>query len=386
MLTSQKRVGSSSTTLLQELRDKLTDRNHKLANLASDFDLASVDRGGISVEHLKCSIITSACKRAAKFNEIARSGCGGGGTGASQSAAIELPSEEVIKNLLVLVCDAVGRTESFEAILWFCVHVQRAPFSTMTDHEHYISLLNGAVEAIQSSSANHSHQQVLERVLKTVGDIACNDLPQDLKLALVQFLGIEDVNDWQKHITRQKIKAIDMKSYYLSTRIYGWSSADTIYLNSDHRLLQEVFCAASSSAAGDFDIAEFVLETLVLHEGSHCIVRERAMLAGNDPTLYSTPTASADLNLKVQCELVKNCVREAGRVAEAVLLGGFMNLDALWGRKELYHGILKRPIVSLHGLCSSCSKDKALSILPLSDPTKVPEMGLSCCGDLFPFM
>ena len=93
-----------ATTQLQELREKLTGSNYKLANLASDFDLPSFDSGGISVEHLKCSIIISTCRLASKFNAISHSDGEGGGASGTINRVIELPCEDVIRDLLIQVC------------------------------------------------------------------------------------------------------------------------------------------------------------------------------------------------------------------------------------------------------------------------------------------
>ena len=400
-----------------ELKQRLIDRNSKLADVALDFhssDLssASISRERISLEHLKCSIVISACARASKFNDAARNGeltadfdtiggstvgVGSGGRGADgtkRTSNIELPSESFIKELLVNVCDACERDESSEAILWLCVHIQRAPFLRMSEHKDYILSFASGVDALANASTNHGYQDILDRVLKTTSDILVNELPADLKSAFVRFLDLEELSDWTRHMTSLKIRAININSYRLSSSIYGWSSSDAIYFNSDHTLLRDVLTTLSltresrapeaTTVMYEIDIAESILEVLALHEGTHCVARKLALENDEDPTLFSTPTKTKDISLTVSCDLVRKCVQETGRFAESVLLGGFLNLDELWSGKVL-HKQLKKPIIPLHGLCPACLKDKAVTGLPLLDPETLPEMAFCCSGKVIPW-
>ena len=384
-----------------------------------------MDTGNTSVDHLKYSILLSAFKKRASLYNTSIQGStsaitnldGEVGIGSGSSAVesqtkqlnIVLPAESFIKNLLVNICDAENQTDSLEAVLWLCIHIQRAPFLRVKDHEHYLSMLFGVKKALKSASVNHAHQTVLNRVLVTVANCACQDLKFDLQAALVQFLNIDDIGDWKKHLETLKVKVINAISPYLMHRIYGWSSSDTIYLTEDHAILEEVLSSVSARnseevfevASGsklqatedtkEVDTAELILEALILHEGSHCIARKRAMETAKDPTLYSTQISvskiSDSMKLSVSCDFVRNCVPETGRVAESILLGGFLDLDSLWASREMYGGLLVKPRpIPLHGLCSACFKDMAVTGLPLTDPKSVSEMGFSCCSEVITFM
>jgi hypothetical protein len=376
---------TSATGLLHELKSMLLDQNFKLADLSSDFIPPSLNDGKVCVDHLKCSVIVSACTRALKFRNIDQSNAPASTeqSDAKSSSALLLPSESIIKNLLVEVCDAGGIEDSaLEAVLWLCVHAQRVPVLAWIDHNHYMLLLYGVVEALKSSSVNHSHQQAMDRVIDSIGSTTFHDIQEDLKQALAYCLQIDGFDQWKKSIENLKIKAINIESPNLLVRVYAWSSSDTIYLSANHYMINQVLLAEGTNK-----VADLILECLAINEGSRCIARKHAIENGKDPTLYSTPSSFSPGQTAASCEFVKNCVREPGRIAESVLFGGFLNLETLWAIRLHYAAMLATPrSIPLHGLCSVCSKEMAGTELPLLDPKNVSEIGFSCCKHYIEFM
>ncbi len=81
-----------ATELLHELKRMLLDQNFKLADLSSDVIPPSLYDGKVCVDHLKCSIVVSACTRAFKYRNVDQSNAPAS-TDTKSSTARLLPSE-----------------------------------------------------------------------------------------------------------------------------------------------------------------------------------------------------------------------------------------------------------------------------------------------------
>jgi hypothetical protein len=360
-----------ATNLLREIENVLRRNGSKLIDLPRDVVVLDHPKQDVTSAHLKCSIVVTASTRAKNHFDI---------TGKD-----ELDDEEFIKELLLEVVGFDLDTSPQGAalgILWLCLHVQKIQYLTVEDHENYLCLFSEGVVSLRSAAIETEFQHILLPALQKVSEMTPRGLDSELKGVFLSTLNIHDVDDIKENLLALKVKAVNINTPVLSGQVLGWSSSDTIYICSDHKIVRDSLNAIKSNQS--LPHAERVIETLVCHEGGHCVVRKRARECGQDPTLFSTPSSGLqNVTSTSKCASLTQCGLETGYILETVVFGAVVDLSKLWGLRRKYPLADFQP----HALCRSCctpgNKFPSLPVLELKD---IPTMGFSCSQRLRMFM
>ena len=361
-----------ATNLLREIEIILRSNGSKLIDLPRDVVVLDHSEQDVTSAHLKCSIVVTASIRAKNHFDV---------TGND-----ELDDEDIIKELLLEVVGFdVDKSPQGAAmgILWLCLHVQKSQYLTDEDHENYLLLFSEGVVSLKAAVIETEFEHILLPALQKVSEMTLRGLDQELKGVVLSTLNIHDIDDLKENLLALKVTAINVNTPVLSGQVFGWSSSDTIYICSDHKIVRESLNAIKSNQC--LPHAERVIETLVCHEGGHCVVRKRARECGEDPTLFSTPSSGLrNVTSTSKCASLTQCGLETGYILETVVFGAVVDLSKLWGLRRKY------PLAGNfqpHGLCRSCCTPQTKFLaLPVLDSKDIPRMGFSCSRRLRVFM
>jgi hypothetical protein len=353
---------------LNEIQTTLRCKDSKLMNLPQDAVILDNSSGDISLAHLKCSIVVTACSRAKKRFD--------------QTIKFILEDEDRIKEYLLQVIGVDEReNDTLPGILWLCLHIQKSQFSTEEDHARYIDMFSEVVKSLKTATLELNFQPILANALEKVSEIPLMELDHELTSILLKILNIDDVDDLKENLRALKIKAININTAYLPQleSVMGWSSSGKIFISSCHGVLRDAFSAIKS---GDFvTLAEFIIESLVFNEGRRCVALKRARERGHDPTLLSTPSPGLNSAASTsKCRSLHLCRLDAGRMLETVVFGAVLDPVALWVSRRKFPAAGR---VLLHGLCRWCQVRGSKSVaLPIAGSKGTPALGFSCSGRL----
>ena len=196
-------------------------------------------------------------------------------------------------------------------------------------------MFSDAIESLDRAKSEIEFQSMLERALERVSEIPLTELDSRLKSILKNALNLHDVDDLRENLRALKVKAISINTPELSQAVMGWSSSDTIYICSDHRIIKDVLDTIKAGCSVPHAI--IIIDSLVYHEGGHCVARRRARECGNDPTLYSTPSSSLNNSTSTSgCPSVIQCGLETGYILETIVLGAVLDPVTLWVSKKKF--------------------------------------------------
>ena len=370
--------------MLSALLSKLQDRNVRLAQLIGE-KVGHFETFGdvVSNDSLKCELIFAASSRALRCVKATMTvdeaklldSCSiketravlhkispANGFGMTDHSD-QLLQEGVVKELLLKLCNAEDGNDCITAILWLALHVQEAPYSTKSENQEYLNHLKGCVGALQNATIQSSYQPSLEKVLKDVGEMNLNDLSYEMQHVLSTVLGLQGVDSWKANIAHFKVKAIKVSNFFLGMRVLGWSSSDTIYINSSDGTLGAVL---ASHADGSSDVARFILTALVARQAGYCLARARNCAierrSGQAPERNSGVDFS-DIS-SCACASLLGCGLETGNLVECILFGGLVDSESLWLFRRRCAFLALHNGIRVHALCPSCNS------CPSSDPNK----------------
>jgi hypothetical protein len=348
---------------MKEIKSMLQCDNLKLIDLPQDTVIIDNSSGDISLAHLKCSIAVTAGTRAKKHFD--------------QTGKPDLDDEDLIKDYLLQIIGVDEmENEALAGILWLCLHIQKCKVLTDEDHRQYYAMFSDVITSLKTATVEPDFQSILASALEKVSEISLIELDHGLTTTLLKTLNIDDVDEMTYHLRALKIKAININNTYLSQSVMGWSSSGEIFICSDHKTVRD---AINSIKDGEsIPQAKIIIESLVLHEGGHCVARNRARECSNDPTLFSTPSSGiSSVTSTSKCPSVNQCGIETGYILETIVFGAVLDPVMLWAsRRKFPSGAEDLP---LHGLCRWCGVRGTKSVaLPITESKDTPTLGFSC--------
>jgi hypothetical protein len=363
-----------ATDLLKEIQIILRCETSKLIDLPQEIVVIDNNIGDVTLAHLKCSIAVTAGTRAHKHYD--------------QTGKSDLDDEDHIKKFLlqVIAVDEEGN-DALAGILWLCLHIQKSPISTEEDHQHYYAMFSDFITSLKDATVEPEFQSILASAVERVSEISLTNLDRGLTTTLLKTLNIDDVEDLQHNLRALKIKAININTSYLPylSDVMGWSSSGEIYICSDHKTVRYALKAIKD---GEFvPQAKLIVDSLVLHEGGHCVARKRARECGNDPTLFSTPsTRIKSLTSSSKCLSINQCGIETGYLLETIVFGAVLDPVMLWASRQKFPEGAEYFKLPLHGLCRTCGVQGIHSAsLPTTKSKDTPSLGFSCGRRRRPF-